>query len=1185
MAGEIASAYVALLPTLRGFGTAIVAQGGPQIAAAGRQLGVQGGTALGSALGGSAAKASIPAIGQVNAAIVAARSSNEGWLSSTAGMAVKNVALYGSMYAVITSVQQGAMAALTAMVGFNAQLEQSRIGFETLLGSSAAAEDQMSWIKQFAKETPFQYSDLVLYSQQLLALGFNAEQSRQVLAATGDAAAALGRGSESIARINLALGQMWTKGKVQSQEMLQLTEAGIGGWQILADAYGTSVGEVQDAVTKGLISAQEAVPALLAGMEAQFGGLMERQSSTFTGVVSNIQDTLQQQFAKAGEPLFGVLTVQAQEFLDALDDPEAVGMLTDLGQSVASGAEALAAGAKFAWEFRDAIVAVGVGFVALKVAQSAAGGVNAAGGAGGVMSGLLGGTVAEWRAASVAAKTAGADAVAAKTALATAQTSFTNASMQFANAGPAVSAANAEVKRSIYNYDQWSAATARLRAAQSEQFAAQQALTAAAPARVAAERASAAAADASAAAEARLALARRATLKAGALSALGQIGPVAGIGIAVAGIQALSDAQADAGQTALGMAGAIGGGALAGAAMGSIFPVVGTAIGAAAGATVGFAGSLWSMSAATDAANKDVTTITDSLVEMGVQTQLAKLATSGLTKEQLAAAGGFEGIANAMKSGTLGQFADELGKKAEALQTKLDGLKASSDSVVTSKGLYIPAETRASIAETESQLSALKTLMDLLGLSGGAWEQVQTRITESNYAAAYAADMQTGSLGLMTQAAWDAVMAQGGLSSEFIATQLRAEGLAGTAGFLTQMIAGIPKGTAINFKTNANDVAVQIVQLRAAAEAGFSNLGMTADGYERRVQQLQAQYAAALSTPSVSLSLPGGGSGGGGAGGGSSAIDAAAQEASRAAQEAARKLEQDRTAQLRFGDAFGSIMEAALGGNFEQYRTRLEDQITSLTRDGYGGAADALKRMSPALNQASLDYAALTSKLKAAATGYDDLTKKMRDQYTTSRDLVLGLGKATDAQSFDQLAYLLGQTTSQATEYQDVLSRLKNEGLSQELWDQLAQAGPESMALAQSILAQGQAGIDQLNSLSTGLMGAADSMGTLVSESMYKQGVDAMNAYIEGLKSGSTALENQLALIGNNILGTVAGTITPGNAGYKAISAAPQQVVNQITAVLDMSKIPNLNDVQQLIDAINNAATTKLVNEAGTVTS
>lgn len=1177
MAGEIASAWIALNPTMRGFGGAIVQQGGPQIAAAGRQLGVRGGTELGAALGGSTAKAAIPGITQVNSAIVAAQSNSGNWLTTTAGMAVKNVALYGSMYAAIRAVQGGVEAAFDAMVGFNAELEQSQIGFTTLLKSSGAAREQMAWIKDFAKESPFRYENLVGYSQQLIALGFNAEESRKVIVAAGDAAAALGRGEDGIARINLALGQMWTKGKVQSQEMLQLTEAGIGAWQILADAYGTSVGEIQDAVTAGLISAKDAVPALLAGMEAQFGGLMEAQANTFQGRWSNVLDTLQQDLAEAGEPLFKELSADAKEFLDALDSPEALQMMKDFGGAAASGAKFLGDAARFGWEFRDAIVAAAAGFATLKLAQAAA--ARYQGGSG--IGALLGGTVGEWKAASLAAGEAGATAAAATRAASAAQKSFSDAALTYARTGPQVAAANAEVRRSVYGYGDWQVATEKLRAAQSEQFHAQQALTAAAPARVAAEAAQRKAVEASTVAEAQLAAARRATLKAAGSALLSNVGPMVGLLATSDGLSRTTKAAEDGTQAMIGLGESVGGAALAGAALGSVLPGVGTAVGAVAGGVIGLVGGVYSMSAAMQAANADVTAVKDALVDMGVEARIADLATQGLTNEQLAAAGGFEAIADAMRNGTLADFADDLGGQAEKIKKQIDAIKASGESLFSSDGFAsVPTEAGVSVQALERELDNLNTIMETLGLNGGAFAKSQEQVVAANYAAAYSADLQTGALGETTKAAWAAVQAEGGLSETAAFAAVQMENLAGTAGFATEAILGIPAGTPINFSTNALDVIKQIVALSVARDAVAGDDASAA----KRVSSLNAQIAAAQSllsglAVSAPLSLQ--------TGTGSRAGGKAAQAVSQAAQEAARKLESDRNAQLRFADAFGSLMESALGGNFDTYRDRLEEQITSLTRDGYGKAADTLKRLSSTLTQATLDYAALTNKLKAATSAYDDLTGRMQDQYNASRDLVLGLGKATDAQSFDQLAYLLGETTSAATQYQDALKALKDQGLSEDLWNQLAQAGPESIGLAQSILAQGQAGIDQLNSLSSGLLDAAESMGERVAKGMYQQGADAMSAYIEGLMSGSDALRAQMEQIANNVLNQTASTIAAGNAGYAAISAQPKTTVNNysMTVTIPVDDLAQFVKIQDFLNRLEQAPTTQLVNQAGTVTS
>src|SRR5690606_28846881 len=136
-------------------------------------------------------------------------------------------------------------------------------------------------------------------------------------------------------------------------------------------------------------------------------------------------------------------------------------------------------------------------------------------------------------------------------------------------------------------------------------------------------------------------------------------------------------------------------------------------------------------------------------------------------------------------------------------------------------------------------VEALRKQHELLAL-------VQEHVTFSAYQAAFAEDVQRGKLEEYSAAAWKAAIANGDLSAQTLGAALRMEAMAGMAGYATEMILGIPANTPINFTSNAAVILDQIIALRAAAEAGFSKMGMTADAYERRLRQLQQQYLNAI---------------------------------------------------------------------------------------------------------------------------------------------------------------------------------------------------------------------------------------------------------------------------------------------------------------------------------------------------
>lgn len=211
-------------------------------------------------------------------------------------------------------------AAAGSIIGFNSQMEQARIGFTTMLGSGEKANAFLKDLQQFAAQTPFEFPELVSASQKMLAMGFSAEKVRPMLTAVGDAVAALGGNGALVDRVTTALGQMQAKGKVSAEEMLQLTEAGIPAWQMLADAIGVDVPTAMKMAEKGAINSATAIDAITAGMNQRFGGMMAKQSQTFAGAMSTIKDSLNIAVGAAFKPFFDLLSrgaVQLSGFLSS----------------------------------------------------------------------------------------------------------------------------------------------------------------------------------------------------------------------------------------------------------------------------------------------------------------------------------------------------------------------------------------------------------------------------------------------------------------------------------------------------------------------------------------------------------------------------------------------------------------------------------------------------------------------------------------------------------------------------------------------------------------------------------------------------------------------------------------------------------------------------------------------------
>lgn len=204
---------------------------------------------------------------------------------------------------VFTGMAGGILNMGIASVQAAAQMRQYEIAFQTMLKSAEAGTQMLRDLQQFAAETPFDVPGVVSAGQQLMAFGFKAEEIIPMLTNLGDAASGLGLETEGVSRLAYALGQMQTSGKLNAQDMMQLTSAGISAWDMLAQAAGKTVAEMKDLCSKGAIDSKAAVQTIVAGMNDQFGGMMAKTSDEVAGLLANIEETAGNTSAAVGKYL------------------------------------------------------------------------------------------------------------------------------------------------------------------------------------------------------------------------------------------------------------------------------------------------------------------------------------------------------------------------------------------------------------------------------------------------------------------------------------------------------------------------------------------------------------------------------------------------------------------------------------------------------------------------------------------------------------------------------------------------------------------------------------------------------------------------------------------------------------------------------------------------------------------
>jgi tape measure domain-containing protein len=178
-------------------------------------------------------------------------------------------------------------------IGYASNMEQTNIGFETMLGKDGS-DNFLNSLLDFSAKTPFEFADLTGSSKQMLAYGFAPGEIIPTLTAIGDAASGLGLGKDGIEAITTSIGRMKVSGKVNLEYLNPLIERGVDAWGILSKSTGKTTAELQDMVSKGTLPAKESILALVNGMEEKFPNMMSKQAASFQGLISTIKDGFSQ---------------------------------------------------------------------------------------------------------------------------------------------------------------------------------------------------------------------------------------------------------------------------------------------------------------------------------------------------------------------------------------------------------------------------------------------------------------------------------------------------------------------------------------------------------------------------------------------------------------------------------------------------------------------------------------------------------------------------------------------------------------------------------------------------------------------------------------------------------------------------------------------------------------------------
>lgn len=180
------------------------------------------------------------------------------------------------------------------------EAKANKVKFHTLMGGEKEGDAMYGQLKGYADKTPYSKDDILKSGETLLNYGLKTEKVMPTIKMLGDIS---GGSTERLDSLSLAFGQVYAKGHLAGQEVLQMVNAGFNPLQAIAEKTGKSMNDLEKMMRDGAISVGMVEQAMqsVTGPGGRFNGMMEKLSGTLQGQLSTAMDKFNKIMAKLGE--------------------------------------------------------------------------------------------------------------------------------------------------------------------------------------------------------------------------------------------------------------------------------------------------------------------------------------------------------------------------------------------------------------------------------------------------------------------------------------------------------------------------------------------------------------------------------------------------------------------------------------------------------------------------------------------------------------------------------------------------------------------------------------------------------------------------------------------------------------------------------------------------------------------
>lgn len=209
------------------------------------------------------------------------------------------------------------------MAKVRGEFQQLDISLQTIIGNKEEADRVLARSVELAAKTPFALTDVGQATKQLLAYGESTDTVTDTLRRLGDVSAGL---SIPLNDLTYLYGTTRVQGRLFAKDLQQFTGRGIPLTKELAKQFNVAESEVMSLVSAGKVGFPQVQKALenLTSEGGIFFNLMEKQSASITGLISNLGDAFDRMYNQLGQSNEGIIQDSLRGLIALVDNYQKV---------------------------------------------------------------------------------------------------------------------------------------------------------------------------------------------------------------------------------------------------------------------------------------------------------------------------------------------------------------------------------------------------------------------------------------------------------------------------------------------------------------------------------------------------------------------------------------------------------------------------------------------------------------------------------------------------------------------------------------------------------------------------------------------------------------------------------------------------------------------------------------------